>query len=801
MSGTPPGIQDTPADRSRRGKDAAVNRVVGIRIWPGLLAAVAVLAAWFGLGWLVAAQSLVPTDQLVAADPMPNARLAVAPDQIALTFPVPVTPGSARIRLLATGSAEIPLGSVQAAPDLPARVWAAAPGNLGSGDYTVVWSARAAADGRLLAGAYPFRAGVVSTPGATELPGQWPAPWATLLRWLVFLGTAVAGGGFAWGRLLSPRPGHRSPTSRLRLGVMTIAALAALLATASAPILAHFTDDDGGSAAITAALRAMPFGWWLQSVALIVLVLLCLAVMLKGSAAVRERAELEWLGVGAGLAALGGLGLTSHAASPVNVTALTFEMLHLWSTALWFSALLFLLAGWRGLGSDVARFRTVRWVGGLLLVVSVVTGLARAAPLFPSFGDLIAHRYGQVLAGKTGIVLIIVALGGVAMLAPRRANALRASRFLGTQGLCAALAVLLSALLALMAAPGTVTPATLVGVALGDVVPLDRTAFDTGSGMIHLLTQPVTPGPQTLVVRLTDTGGTALTVTRAPAVQVSWTIFGGEAATAIPIELQTDPSGALFTGAVTLSAGWWQADVAVTPPGGIASLARFWLVVPDPNVVGSGPIAPDDPEATALYERGLASLTSLRSVRYTQSLADGSGSFVRSRVFVNAAEGERPAAYDETILGADGNAVARQTIIGNRRWILEDGAWAAAEPIPFQVPAAWGQPYAGATGFHLGPREAIDGELSQVVTFSVPSRSNPTREPAWYAWWVGLASGQVRREAMISTRHYMVTEYRDFNAPLTIEPPVAESALPATPTGAMSTPEATPAAEAEVESP
>ncbi len=252
---------------------------------------------------------------------------------------------------------------------------------------------------------------------------------------------------------------------------------------------------------------------------------------------------------------------------------------------------------------------------------------------------------------------------------------------------------------------------------------------------------------------------------------------------------------------MTLSAGWWQADVAVTPPGGIASLARFWLVVPDPNVAGRGPSAPGDPEATALYERGLASLTALRSVRYTQNLADGSGSFVRSRVAVNAAEGERPAAYDETILGADGNAMTRQTIVGNRRWILENGAWAAAEPIPFQVPAAWGETYAGASGFELGPREAVDGELSQVVTFSVPSRSNPTRDPAWYAWWVGLASGQVRREAMISTHHYMVTEYRDFNAPLTIEPPVAGPAPAATPTGPAATPEATPAVEAEFESP
>ncbi len=774
-----------------------MNRAMGIRVGPGLLAVV-VMTTWLGGGWLWlgAAQTQAPANQLVASDPMPNARLAVAPARIALTFPAPVAPGSARMRLLAVGGAEIPLESVQAAPDPPTRIQAESPGPLGIGDYTVVWSARVADDGRLLSGAYPFRVEGLSNPGATDVPGQWPAPWATLMRWLVFLGTAVAGGGFAWGRLLSARPGHRYPASRLRLVAMTIAALVAFLATASAPALARFTGDAGESTAVTTVLRAMPFGWWLQWMALIVLLVLSISVMVRGAVAAGRRAELDWVGISAGLAALGGLGLTSRAATPVNVPALALEMLHLWSTALWFSGLLFFLAGWRGLGSDVARFRTVRWVGGLLLAISAVTGLMRAAPLFPSLGELVTNRYGQGLAGKIGIVLVILALGGVAMLTPRRANAVQASRFLGTQGLCAGLAALLSALLALTAAPGTVTPATLAGVALGDVVSLDRGAFETESGVIHLLTQPATPGPQTLVVRLTDTGGTPLAAARAPAAEVIWTTFDGEATPAEPLVLQADPSGALFTGTTTLAAGWWQADVVVTPPNGIASRARFWLLVPDPNVAGDGPSATNTPEATALYERGLESLTALQSVRTTQLLADGGGAFVRSRISVNAAEGERPAAYTETILNAAGNEESRQTIVGNRRWLLEDGAWVAAEPIPFQVPAAWGENYAGATGFQLGPREAVDGELSQVVTFSVPPNDYPAGAPAWYAWWVGLASGQVRRETMISSRHYLVTEYRDFNAPLGIEPPVAERTPIGTPTRTAGTPQATPTAEA-----
>jgi hypothetical protein len=90
---------------------------------------------------------------------------------------------------------------------------------------------------------------------------------------------------------------------------------------------------------------------------------------------------------------------------------------------------------------------------------------------------------------------------------------------------------------------------------------------------------------------------------------------------------------------------------------------------------------------------------------------------------------------------------------------------------PSSPPTPGDEAYADATGFQLGPREEVDGELSQVVTFWQPPRTTPSRTPAWFAWWIGLASGEVRREAMVSTRHYMVYGYSDFDAPLDIIPP------------------------------
>jgi hypothetical protein len=48
---------------------------------------------------------------------------------------------------------------------------------------------------------------------------------------------------------------------------------------------------------------------------------------------------------------------------------------------------------------------------------------------------------------------------------------------------------------------------------------------------------------------------------------------------------------------------------------------------------------------------------------------------------------------------------------------------------------------------------------------------------------------------MVSTREYVVTEFREFNAPLGIEPPVAERSPTGEPSQAADAPKATPVTE------
>ena len=501
------------------------SRVRGFPLWPAFLAAVFILIASFLWAWGAAAQS-PPESPRIVADPKPNALLASAPDHISLTFTTSIDPERVTVRLLRAGGEEVPLHATEIDGATPERLSARPTGTLDAGDYTVAWSVQPTDGGQLLTGAYPFRIGAQAPAGAAQLEGEWPASWATISRWLVFLGTALVTGGFAWTRLLAPSPGGGVPTRPIRTDAMTTGALVALLGAMLPFFLNRFlTPTSSALPLLIPALRVMPLAWWVQVVALFALALLCLAVLASGRSAARLPALLDWVGLGLGLAALVGLSFASQSLAPATLPwrgeTFALEIVHQWSTALWLSGLLYLAAGWRRLGSDVARFRRVRWIGGVLLVLSIMTGLAVAWPRFSALGEFLSLRYGQVLATKSTIVLVILALGLLAMVLPRRSTALRASRSLGAQGVLAALAVLLSAVLALMARPGTVNMATLAGVELSDVVPVDRAAFAAESATISLLTQPASPGAQTLVVRLLDESGAAIALDPAPEVLVS----------------------------------------------------------------------------------------------------------------------------------------------------------------------------------------------------------------------------------------------------------------------------------------
>jgi hypothetical protein len=317
-------------------------------------------------------------------------------------------------------------------------------------------------------------------------------------------------------------------------------------------------------------------------------------------------------------------------------------------------------------------------------------------------------------------------------------------------------------------------------------------AFAEETPWVQLRLAPLRPGeenslrvsleaPRGVPVPASDTG------TRIVAMTVQPLDGGASQPEPLSLEPESGSDGSLVAIAPLDHAGWWRFAVEVV---GAEQPAQFNLLLPDPNI--NGPNAVGDfassAEGEALFQRGLAATTALQSVRYTQWIADGAGnSAVSEHAIFAGGDGEPPAFSFRITGGMDA------IIIGSTRWVRPPGVpeWQRQEGAAFVPPSEWGEEYSGATGFTLLGEETIDGETSQLVAFVAPELTEPRRRTvAWYLWWVGTETGQVRREAMVSRRHYMFNQFGDFNEPLQILPPDE----PGTPAAGTPVAAATPAA-------
>lgn len=308
--------------------------------------------------------------------------------------------------------------------------------------------------------------------------------------------------------------------------------------------------------------------------------------------------------------------------------------------------------------------------------------------------------------------------------------------------------------------------------------PLDGPAAIAGP-WARLRLEPAQPGPNQIVAAIGGGAGTPTPADGSTAVVTAVTLeplSGDGAVTTIPAAAFAAAPASIEIGAP----GWWRATVSVLGDDGTERATPFYFLLPDPNVNGpeAVPEGDDDDEAAALFARALAAHTGLHRVRFWQTIGDGLGHLAISEQAVTDGADGSPAAYALRVPES-----AEMYVVGDQRWTRRapDAPWQVDNSGVTVPPADWGETYAGATGFRLGAVEQIDGEASQLVSFVVPTTEQPRRqEVAWYAWWVGLETGRLHREAMISRSHYMLNEFRDFDAPLAITPP-ADGAPGATP--------------------
>ncbi len=727
--------------------------------------------------------------ELVRTEPPADALLAAPPLELHLWFSEAIDPGagSSWLRLVDNTGRDQTLSSVVLDPANPRHVRADVP-PLGPGTFTVLWSARSV-DGHNLSGTYAFRVGGGTAPGAATIEGETPRPWAVVTRWLSFLGLTLVVGGCFFGRIVLGGGATLVAKERRHL-VMILGLFVALIATVSEPLLQTRWPPVGTIRPdLAETFAGLPTGWWVRLAAIVVLPL-PLAFAVTSPRYRRLAVSGEWVALALALTALLGASLTSHAAARETWSgpALLSNVLHQWAVALWIGGLVHVALRRRcsrdqdgtQVGVEGVPLRRFSRFALALVVIAISTGIINTGILLPALRALWESTYGRILLLKVGVLLPVLALATFHRAALRRTleratDALRMT--IRIEAALALLVILGGSVLALLAPPVT---------RAGDDMPAridlaaPTTADDEGP-LLHLTVAPARSGENGLTLSLTDPDRAPLPLD--PGSQVRLDFIGlDHDVVRSDVAAEADGTGGFTVGGLELSVdGWWRVDVLVRQPDGPEMAASFYLLLPDPNLNGTdAPRKPEsDPSAIAVFERGLVHLTGLHRLRYTQRLTDGSGGLVVVDHAVNDGhDGETPPASSQTT----GKFARIQ--VGNREWLrLPNGTWSERGASVFVPPSAWGETYAGATGFRLGRVEEVGGEPSQIVTFHVPGTQG--QAAAWYTWWVGTESDRLHRQMMVSRSHYMIDDYRDFDAPITIEAPV---------TGAVETPRSTPTA-------
>lgn len=765
---------------------------------------------------LMGTDSTAAHAELVRAEPPIDGLVLAPPSQITLFFSEEITP-SASVGILdangrSFGTSPLPVGANGDARQLTVNI-----GTLASGTYTVTWSAESRIDGHQLSGTYAFRVGGGLPPGVATVEGENPAPWAVATRWLTFLGTAIAAGAFLFRLAIAPGNGDSIRWLRRRSALILWGSVAALLATIAEPVLQALLDDRGDSLSLRDIIWGLPRGWWWRPAMIVPLVVLAVIVAYP----MRGRLPRPVAGIGMVLA-LGsplGLALTSHAAGRESwrEIAVISNVLHQWSSALWIGGLVSLIVWFtasRPLGSEgtadrrsISRFSTLAL---LLFGIAVLTGVINAGFVFPFIEDirrdglsravfdpLWTSRYGIVLSIKIIVLVIpfILAMwhrATVKRFAEATIDAATAlpgqfRKTLRLEAFLVVLVVLGGSTIALSAPPPAVEPerdyATLVAPA--------RTAEGQEPILVHLTATPVRQGENQLTVRLTDWDGVPLSDGPAPRVALDFLSLDHEVSKE-GISLQADDAASMTwsTSGLDLSLdGWWQVTATVARQGMPDAAAAFFLLLPDPNTsgAGNGPKPASSDEAEALFRKAVTTMPSWRSVRWIEYLGSGDDVLVIGEFAVIDGGGQEPNAYEVRLRYSGGFApfangepprpptydTRRSITVGERSWLSTtgDGEWLDQPPGRFDLPAQWGEIYAAGQNFRLGGTQTVNGEEARIVTFYSPERTGQSE--AWYAWWIGVDTGNVLQITMTARQHYMMWRYTDVNANFSIAPPVS----------------------------
>jgi copper transport protein len=517
---------------------------------------------------------------LASSVPMADSTVARAPQRIVLRFTEQPDPRLSKASLLNAAGRPVPGASpLEAVPGHPLSLQIVLSRPLPKGVYTVDWFSVSAVDGHTVPGAFAF--GVGLPPGAGKLaPNPFStSPWASAAaatgRWLLYIGLLALVGGASTSLLVF---GGRIPAGGVRVlwGALLLAAIADAVLIAAERALTH--------APSLSALLGTPEGGWLVrlGVALGVCALSVGFVTLRPS-----RAALLAVGATGSLAVLVHV-LSGHADAPSSVRLgnVVLQWVHVTAAGVWVGGLGWLLLGTRGRGrqeraSAASAFSRVATV---MLVVVLLTGLARALVEVGSVRALFSTSFGVTLLVKLALVAALVALGAlnhyrwVPAAAESEAGARALLRNSRGELIVAAAVLAATAVLSGLAPANAALAARLTSTAPG----VTLSGSDSGATMrVRLNVEPAAVGPNTYSVQVADYA-TGAPLAAVSAVQLAFFYLPRPAIGSSTLDLKRQTGGTWRGAGFQLSlAGRWAIFVIVQR--GINSVeARLQLDVGPP---------------------------------------------------------------------------------------------------------------------------------------------------------------------------------------------------------------------------
>jgi copper transport protein len=654
----------------------------------------------------------------VSSDPPPGAELSSAPGVVVLRFTEPLI---ARL----SGAAVTDPEEQEFECRLTGERQITVPLSTNApGVYEVEWTTVSPVDGHTLRGAFRFGVGVAPGEGAEGATGTEPTRedlFLAVARALEY-GALLLAVGMVILRRLARRP-PQLDWINLRvawplglalgsgLGVVLGEALVAAGSPSPGEVAAYFTSGVPGIA------RLARVG------------LEALAV----ASVVQRRSPTPSLA-----GALVALAAAGHAAAVTpRWWGVGVDALHLLAAGGWAGGIMALATtrppgGWRGPEAHVLldRFSPVALAA---FVATVGFGVLRGTQELSAFADLFTTSYGRVLGLKVLGVLIMVPLSTLLWL-----------RLRGTPRVEAAVAGLVIALAALLAAYPL--PPARLGEAEAAERPIAGAAAlpgkgdltlggDAGEVLVGLTIRPAEPGPNEALLYVLP-------------------LEGEEAAAGLRVRISTggpavpaEDCGLTCRRAELSLQGGERVEVHVAGEAGGTAIFEI------------PPLPP--PDGTALYERMQQRMHALRTYRLEETLSSG-------RAVVRADYAFQ--APDRMRIRLDSGS--ERVIVADREWRREGPGdrWRADQAIPPEVPKfIWdfgGDP----VGLRILGQEKVEGIGTTVLSFFGGSENTPI----WHRLWVD-SEGLVRRAEMRAQGHFMDHRYFDFDGPLQVTPPVAET--------------------------